>query len=194
VPKKRVYFVDMEKNKDLDVYLRFVDVKFFVGHNQLLGHVRKCKDKINVVYLEPGKWGEFLSRLPKRSSLEWISIFFDEIEDIFPEFASKEYWQMCKQLADSLKYYGQTLTNLIAATQQHTSLNWMIRDKMMYRIYLRGSKVEAHSRLKQYAIDNLKVGEAYICGCEFQKFRFSRIYNPNRRWLKAYFRRKSSEK
>jgi len=185
IPRKTPTTFKDIKTQELIVPDEHWEISRYTDKYNLLNNLKKNRDKINVVYMQNNKWHQFLDYLPKRDDLNWFSIFFDEVEDIFPSFATQEYWDMIKDLSNSIKYYGQTLINFFMATQQHTGVHWLIKDKIMFWILLPGAKVPRHLRLKQPAIDNLKLGEAYICGSEFQKFKFSSVKNPKRKHIRV---------
>jgi len=120
--------------------------------------------KINVIYMDEEFWFDFLCWLPRRPSREWVSVLFDEIEDIAPAYVAGDAWRLVEDLARALKEYRKTLVSMYAATQQPQDVDYRVKYKLrQIRIYLKGALVDGRERLTQAAVDNLEIGRGYLC-------------------------------
>jgi len=131
------------------------------------------ENKLNVLYMTIEEWREWLIKLPKiRKYTFWLTIAIDEFGEIAPAYPKGELWHKLQDLANGIKEYRKRYINLLAASQQAGEVDHRVRKKFQHRILGPGSIVEKHLRVWQKAIDNLKLGEAYICSSKFEKFTF----------------------
>lgn len=143
--------------------------------------------KLNVLYMpfqnEVRCWIEFsrflIGRFPAKYASIFISLFFDEFEDLAPKPSSstaKDTAEFTEQMRD----FRKTFVSFYCATQQYFDIHWWPRGKINYMVYLKGAFIpRTEKRVKQGLIDNLKLGQGIISGSFFSPFTF-RNYPPKK--------------
>jgi len=129
---------------------------------------------VNVVYFNKEySWIDFLNYLRRHMhrGSGWKSVFLEEYEDIAPQYASGKWWRRNILYSKNAKHIRKGLVNTFANTQAKADVSHFIRNKLMMRSYLYGSKVDDISRIDQGLVDKLNIGEAAI---DF-KSRFGKI-------------------
>lgn len=165
------YQILIEKDYPLEILeitnnlLPVEDVKiiYFTGLNDLY---QKSKPKmLNVVYFKkPISWIDLILFLGNKP--EWQSLFWDEYEDIVPQRCSNagedKQWSRNEQFAQSLKQLRKSRVSLFANTQSSMDVDVRVRSKIMYWVYLYGSRRDKISPVSKGAIQSLSVGSGWI--------------------------------
>jgi len=123
---------------------------------------------LTVLYFkEEYTWIDLLCHL--RHCVGWQNVFIDELEDIIPLNPSRRLgedrnYRMEKnlQFSNDSKQIRKGLVNLLTNTQSYYEVDWRFRNKLTFLCYLRGSKVDSESRIKQHAVDSLNLGDCFI--------------------------------
>ncbi|RLF09342.1 MAG: hypothetical protein DRJ98_08280 [Thermoprotei archaeon] len=135
-------------------------------------------DYVNVLYIHATDPLDFTARwlevfkLLRYKPHGWVSLFFDEIEDLAPANAQGELWNLNKEIARMVKEFRKNLTSLYAATQNHFDLDFRVKGKFQFKIYLAGAIVPDKSRVWQKAVDALPKGWGWVEGTKFEPFCF----------------------
>ena len=135
----------------------FEDFEYLLEHLEL--------EALNIVYMPLEMWKEFISKLHKLWNRDaWLTIIFDEVEELCPPYAQGQDWRINESIAEAIKEYRKCWISFYCATQQPSDVDYRLRNKMMFRIYLKGAKKMSFERFRQELIDNLKLGEAVVAG------------------------------
>jgi len=147
---------------------------------------RKAKTKrINIPFFGSRLyWMDFIAFL--RHTGEWNHIFVDEIGEVIPTNTGGLLHRKIGEFANFSKDIRKCKLKVFSNTQSVRDVDWRIRDKFMYRIFLPGALADPkHSRVAQRAIDNLQGDEiegnnAYIDSRgKFGLITFTNIFKPN---------------
>ena len=123
-------------------------------------------DAINVVVtagLSPmqqaGWWTIFYHTMKQRKSMEWISVFLDEADQLFPAAPHDEWWHITKQW---VSIFGTTRKKNIStrmSVHDYASLFSEISMKISFFGYVKGARaIPRKTAVKQYALNRLEVG------------------------------------
>jgi hypothetical protein len=123
---------------------------------------------LNVLYFQNDyTWIDFMDHL--RKTIGWQSLFIDECEDLFPLNPSRRLneernYRMEKNLmfSNSVKQFRKGLVNLNCCTQNHFEVDWRVKSKMNFIMYLRGSRVDTDSLINQNSVNQLRIGQVYV--------------------------------
>lgn len=131
---------------------------------------------LNVVYFKKEyTWIDFLNYLRRHMhrGTGWKSVFFEEYEDIAPQYAGGKQWRKNLLYSKNAKNIRKGLVSTFANTQAKGDVSFFIRNKLMMRSYLGGAKVDDISPIVQQAVDKLRMGECLIdFGSRFGKITF----------------------
>ena len=145
------------------------------------------KGYLNTVYLlDIYEWLDVFDVLLHRKNVDWISILFDEIEDLFPLNPSGEVWRLVEKGAQQIKEFRKNNISLYAATQKISDVDYRILNKINYFVYLRGAKVAKNSIVSQKRVNFLRHGQGIIESSFFEQFEFENIIRPRKR-AKIFF-------
>jgi hypothetical protein len=129
---------------------------------------------LNVIYFKKEyTWIDYLNYLRRHMHRGngWKSVFLEEYEDITPQYAGGKQWIKNLLYSKNAKNIRKGLVSTFANTQAKSDVSYFIRNKLMMRSYLNGSKVDDTSPIEQRAVDKLHIGEAMIdFGSRFGKF------------------------
>lgn len=130
-------------------------------------------------------WMEFIAFL--RHTGEWNHVFIDEIGELIPANTSGHLHRRIAEFTNFCKDVRKCKLKVIGNTQSVRDMDWRIRDKFMYRVFLPGSLADKkHSRVTQRAIDKLegseeKGNDAYIDSRgKFGLITFTDIFSPKK--------------
>lgn len=166
-----------------------------VSYIRTIGDIyRKLKKGyLNVLYLlDIYEWLDLFDYLLKRRSVDWVSILFDELEDLFPLNPSGEIWKLVERGAQQIKEFRKNYISLYAATQKISDIDYRILSKINYYIYLRGAKVAKNSIVSQKRVNFLEPGQGIIESSFFEQFEFENIIRPRKR-AKIFFGSEAKE-
>jgi hypothetical protein len=120
-------------------------------------------------------WFETIYEVLKRKDNRFISLFFDEADELFPENPSGLRWHLQAWLKDSVKDLRKRNISMYYSAHSHTDVDSRIRTKMQYRILMKGARVPNNSLINKRLPLFLDVGEAIIERDGFGKFRFDKL-------------------
>jgi len=131
-------------------------------------------DVVNVIYAKPPWWRKYLAKLCKRDP-DWpLSIFIDEFEDLCPSYASGRTWKDVRKLSFAVKESRKAWINIFAATQNPFDVDYRVREKFVFWVFLPGSKVPSGHIVSQEEVNKLTIGWGIVeeaCSI-FKKFHF----------------------
>jgi len=140
-----------------------IKVIYFNGLDDL---VSKAKPQmINVVYFKKTvTWIDFIQKLGR--SADWQTLVWDEYEDIVPQRCDNtppdKQWTKNDILAGSLKQLRKSRVSLFVNTQSNMDADVRVRSKIMYWIYLYGSRKDKLSPVSRGAIQGLRIGVGWV--------------------------------
>ena len=182
--ESKVDFYDLNTGQKLDFrYTSFTDFEDLY---------QKAKPgKVNAVFFQQtGFWRDFIHWQLDGTGIEWTTNVLDDYGDLVPAFSRGEEWQEVENFAQTLKDIRKCRVNVHTNTQSVTDIYYKARTKIIIAIYMFGAKASKKGRVKQSAIDRLKLdpvrgNEAWIeyGGSIFGKTRFPRIYKPNSKYI-----------
>ncbi|WP_290598254.1 MULTISPECIES: hypothetical protein [unclassified Archaeoglobus] len=105
-------------------------------------------------------WYSFIYEMLKLKS--FASLFFDEFDDIAERYAKGYKYYMLNFLMNALRYFRQRKLSLYGATQVVTDIDSRILGKMMFYLYMAGSKVHRDSILDPKKVKFAELGHAFI--------------------------------
>jgi len=120
-------------------------------------------------------WFDFCNYLLLNKSFEFISIIFDEADDIFPEQPGGIRWHLQLWFKDVLRDFRKRNISLFFTAHSHQDIDFRIKSKIMTRIWMRGALPTAGSLVRRQAPLWLKPGQAFIERDGFGKFVFDKI-------------------
>lgn len=132
-------------------------------------------------------WMGFIHYL--RSVGTWNHVFIDELSEISPAFTGGKLWKQIRDFAVDVKEIRKCMINLHTNTQAISDIDHRIRNKIMIKIFMPGSKTGKDSRLTQTALDNLDEdpingNQSYLeHSGRFGKIRFKDIFKPDPKML-----------
>lgn len=132
-------------------------------------YLRKAeKGKVNVFYMPTPMLADFLQCLNHRYSLDWVSVFVDEIQEIAPENAQGREWHFVKRLGDQVGQLAKRWVSFYCACQCSSQVSYFIKDHMQYWVFMpKALKPRSKNfRVFQRHIDRLQLGECCIEGRE----------------------------
>lgn len=107
-------------------------------------------------------WTLLFHTLIKRKSNEWISVFMDEIDEVFPENPTDEWWHISVAAVDYFASFRKTNINFRCSAHKHTLVNANLRAKIHYHGYVRGAQKIPGSPLRQSIINNAEIGHPIL--------------------------------
>lgn len=118
-------------------------------------------------------WYEFMYHLLERPNRRWVSVFFDEFDDIAPETPKGLQWVLQEWMMHTVKDLRKAFISLFASTHVLTNVDWRIRSKFQIRIYLQGAQIEKGSIIrKKQLTQQLPIGVGIIEWGTYGLFRF----------------------
>lgn len=131
---------------------------------------------LNIFYMELGRFIDFLHFLNNRHDINWISIFYDELQDLAEPNAPGELWLRNKKLADQLANTRKNYINFYATTHSLSSVDYRVVRKIKYRVYLKNAKIPRDSIIRNKLLTRnpkyCSIGKAIIEGSEFRMVEF----------------------
>ncbi len=139
-------------------------------------------DYVNVIYIYTEgpkgpidfatKWLDLLRALEEQPH-GWVSLLFDEVEDLAPANPKGTLWSLVEEIAQTVKEFRKNWVSFYAATQNYFDVDYRLRGKMQFRMYLKGAVAPPRSRVWQRAIDSLSLGEGWLEGGKYEFFVFA---------------------
>lgn len=107
-------------------------------------------------------WFEFIDWLRINKSLEHISVFIDEADQLLPVSPSGARWHLNLWFKDIMRALRKRNISLFLACHGYTDIDGRIRPKVMYRIYMKGACAPSESLIWKTAPITLPQGKYYI--------------------------------
>lgn len=107
-------------------------------------------------------WSEFMFFLLHFKTAGFITVFLDEIDEIFPATSQGLRWHIQALFADSAKDFRKANISLIFSIHDLSDLDYRLRSKIQYWGYMRGAVPHTSSLLKPSYTLLLPIGEIVI--------------------------------
>jgi hypothetical protein len=120
-------------------------------------------------------WFEFIDWLRINKSLEHISVFIDEADQLLPVSPSGARWHLNLWFKDIMRALRKRNISLYMACHGYTDIDGRIRPKVMYRIYMKGACAPSESLIMKTAPITLPQGKYYIERDAWGWARFNKI-------------------
>jgi hypothetical protein len=120
-------------------------------------------------------WFEFVDWLRINKSLEHISVFVDEADQLLPVSPSGARWHLNLWFKDIMRALRKRNISLYLACHGYTDIDGRIRPKVMYRIYMKGACAPSESLIWKTAPITLPQGKYYIERDAWGWARFNKI-------------------
>jgi len=123
---------------------------------------------VNVFYMDPNLYVDFFKVLRERGNTEWISVFVDEIQELYPENAPDDLWRRCKAVGDIITHFPKNNVNFYCATQSYALVSYHIKHHMRYWVFMPRTLLpkNLNLRVEQHKVDALPVGHCIVEGLE----------------------------
>lgn len=125
-------------------------------------------------------WFEFMYWLVKNKSLDFMTIIFDEADELFPTSPAGARWHLNLWAKDVIKDLRKRNITLIIATHAYTDIDGRIMPKLQYKIYMKGSVTPNTSLVSRQAPLMLQQGIFYIERDAWGLARFDKIQEQPR--------------
>ncbi len=127
-------------------------------------------DAINVIVtsgLSPMQqaawWTLFYHAMKQRKTMEWIAVFLDEVDQLFPSAPHDEWWHITKQF---VSIFGTTRKKNIStrmSVHDYAGLFSEIYMKINFFGYVSGARaIPKKTAVRQYTLNNLEVGHPML--------------------------------
>ena len=120
-------------------------------------------------------WFEFIDWLRINKTLEHISVFIDEADQLLPVSPSGARWHLNLWFKDIMRALRKRNISLYLACHGYTDIDGRIRPKVMYRIYIKGACAPSESLIWKTAPITLPQGKYYIERDAWGWARFNKI-------------------
>lgn len=120
-------------------------------------------------------WFEFIDWLRINKSLEHLSVFIDEADQLLPVSPSGARWHLNLWFKDIMRALRKRNISLYLACHGYTDIDGRIRPKVMYRIYMKGACAPSESLIMKTAPITLPQGKYYIERDAWGWARFNKI-------------------
>lgn len=120
-------------------------------------------------------WFEFVDWLRVNKSLEHISVFIDEADQLLPVSPSGARWHLNLWFKDIMRALRKRNISLYLACHGYTDIDGRMRPKIMYRIYMKGACAPSESLIWKTAPITLPQGKYYIERDAWGWARFNKI-------------------
>jgi hypothetical protein len=107
-------------------------------------------------------WFEFIDWLRINKSIEHISIFIDEADQLLPVSPSGARWHLNLWFKDIMRALRKRNISLLMACHGYTDIDGRIRPKVMYRLYMKGACAPTESLIQKTAPITLPQGKYFI--------------------------------
>ena len=120
-------------------------------------------------------WFEFIDWLRVNKSIEHISVFIDEADQLLPVSPSGARWHLNLWFKDIMRALRKRNISLFMACHGYMDIDGRIRPKVMYRLYMKGSCAPSESLVFKTAPVTLPQGKYYIERDAWGWARFNKI-------------------
>jgi hypothetical protein len=138
---------------------------------------------LNVIYFSAeSHWIDFMRYV--RNTPEWVTLFWDEYEDIFPGANRGELWWRVEWAKNNIKQTRKGFVNVFANTQTRGDVDWRIRGKMGSWAYLFGALPDDDSPIRKKYARHLRLGQGWLDlgHYKFGKFKFDPYKVTDEMW------------
>ena len=125
-------------------------------------------------------WFELMYWLVKNKTLDFITIIFDEADELFPTSPAGARWHLNLWAKDVIKDLRKRNITLIIAAHAYTDIDGRIMPKLQYKIYMKGSVTPSTSLVSRQAPLMLQQGIFYIERDAWGLARFDKIQEQPR--------------
>lgn len=173
---------DRNQEKEVDVEKYFYKIKRWKTEKELVRNL--SKNYINVIQTIPASptnitqqlmfsrsWLRIMEELKNRMYKNWITFCFDEFEDMVPQNRSGMY-EISIGTAQLQKEMRKNDINSYYTVHQITEIDWRVRNKVPWLVYLKGAKPLKSSKVYEATVRKLDPGDAVVEGTNFERFRY----------------------
>jgi hypothetical protein len=107
-------------------------------------------------------WFEFIDWLRVNKSIEHISVFIDEADQLLPVSPSGARWHLNLWFKDIMRALRKRNISLYMACHGYTDIDGRMKPKIMFRVYMKGSCTPSESLIFKTAPVTLPQGKYYI--------------------------------
>jgi len=112
--------------------------------------ITKSKLKNSRNFPSSAFWIEFNFVLSNRTDRQWIAMFLDEIDDIYPATPIGLTWTLIEWGKDQVKHLRKSFVSTWGATQSYANVNWDVSSKFQDLILMKGAtKPKRRSHVKE---------------------------------------------
>ena len=133
------------------------------------------RGRLNILYVSDEGFRDFMEAANERGDIDWISVFHDEIQKLAPSNVGGDQWLKNKRLADAIAETRKNYVSFYCAAQDFADVDYRVRRKMMYRVYLQDARPPRDSLVWRSVPRRLKPGEAIVEGSYFTKVKFEKL-------------------
>ena len=148
IPYKSVsHLYDNLQQGEINVIYEPTHYKMSKGMEKLINDrtCSKIADMSQIAIDSPLFWAEFIFFLFTFKKAGFVSIFLDEIDEIFPADIAGVRWHIHALFADTAKDFRKSNISLIYSIHDLTDLDYRIRSKTQYWGYMQGARIPTHS-------------------------------------------------
>jgi hypothetical protein len=120
-------------------------------------------------------WFEFIDWLRLKKSIEHISVFIDEADQLLPVSPSGARWHLNLWFKDIMRALRKRNMSLFLACHGYTDIDGRIGPKIMFRMFMKGSCAPSTSLIFKTAPVTLPQGKYYIERDAWGWARFNKI-------------------
>lgn len=178
LPDKKYVFVNKKKEKPFNPEDLGIKVRYCYEPRDML--LKAEHGKINFFFhYDKQFFVDFCDVLIKKWDDRWVSIFYDEAQQLMPfNMSGEEYDLIVRDFIEGkIASFRSNKISFIAACHDYAlNLHWSYRSKVQYYVLLTGATPPRHVRLKYKAFE--RDGIAWITdSCSFGYYRFPK-YTP----------------
>lgn len=161
----------------------YPDVTYFDDFEDL--YEKAIPGKCNAVFFgDRMKWMDYIKWLLNVG--EWNSVYMDEFSEICPSNVGGERYKKHQDFAFTMKEIRKCQLTVATNSQSSADIDWRVRSKLQYLVYLTGARPANNSLVKKEAIARLEVSkkngnQSYIeeYGGRFGLVRWRYVFEPN---------------
>lgn len=146
--------------------------------------LQQVEPGINVVYFHDRKgWLRLIQRM--KSNLSWQSFFLDECEDLFSSRVGGNDWYVNEEFCAEIKEVRKARVSMYLNSQTDWDIDPRIKSKLMFEVYLYGSKKNKDSPLYRGVLQDIELGEGWITYAHslFGKIRFDPVEPKDKQYI-----------
>jgi len=179
--------INRNKREEINPNKYFHSIERWNNEEDLIERIYDHRDKLNIIQTVPSSptnlgqqlmfaksWLKIMEEMVNRTWPDWITFCFDEFEDMAPQNKGGMF-EINMGTAMLQKEMRKNKINSYYSTHKVTEVDWHVRNKIPYKVFMGGTKVTKDSRIYQQVIMKLNPGEAITESNRFEKFKFKLV-------------------